>query len=63
MEILHIRHMVDNMEIICKLMNSVAKQCGCRVKYNPKSRSPQFSGDPDCIEYIVEEALSYFQAG
>lgn len=63
MENLRIKRVVDNMEIICKLMNSVAKQYGCRVKYNSQSRTPQFSGDPDCIAGIVEEVASFFRTG
>lgn len=61
MEQIQVRHMVNNMEIICKLMNSVAKQCGCQVKYHSQSGTLQFSGDPDCRKYIVEETLSYFR--
>lgn len=53
---------INNLEIISKLMNSVAKQCGCRVKYNPESGSILFFGDMACQKYIVEETLSFFQA-
>lgn len=63
MKNLRIKRVVDNMEIICKLMNSVAIQYGCRVKYNAQSGTPQFSGDPDCIGCIVEEAVAFFQTG
>lgn len=61
MEQIRVRRMVNNIEIICKLMNSVAKQCGCRVKYNPHSGSLQFFGDPDCRKYVVEETLAYIR--
>ena len=62
MEKVQIIHNINNMEIISKLMNSVAKQCGCRVKYNPESGGIQFFGDTSCQKYIVEETLSFFQA-
>ena len=42
MELVSVRRMVNNMEIICKLLNSVAKKCGCRFKYNPQSGTLQF---------------------
>jgi hypothetical protein len=62
MEQVRVLRKVNNMEIICKLMNSVAKQCGCRVKYNPQKGELQFSGDTACQKYIVEETLSFFRA-
>lgn len=51
-----------NLEIMSKLMNSVAKQCGCRVKYNPKSGGMLYYGDTNFQRYIVEETLSFFQS-
>lgn len=62
MEQVQIVHKINNLEIISKLMNSVAKQCGCRVKYNPDSGRIRFYGDDSCQKYIVEETLSFFQA-
>lgn len=56
-----VRH-INNLEIISKLMNSVAKQCGCRVKYNPEDGGIHFFGDAGCQKYIVEETLAFFQA-
>jgi hypothetical protein len=43
-------------------MNSVAKQCDCRVKYDPEDRSIRFYGDTDLQEYITEQTLSFFKA-
>ncbi len=54
-----VRH-INNLEIISKLMNSVAKQCGCRVKYNPEDGGLHFFGDASYQKYIVEETLSFF---
>jgi hypothetical protein len=62
MEQVRIVRKINNMEIISKLMNSVAKQCGCRVKYNPENGGIQFFGDAACQKYVVEETLSFFQA-
>jgi hypothetical protein len=53
---------VNNLEIISKLMNSVAKQCNCRVKYDPEDQSIRFYGDPDLQAYITEQTLSFFKA-
>ncbi len=62
MEKFHVINQVDNLEIISKLMNSVARQCDCRVKYCPEDRSIKFYGDKACQRYIVEETLSFFRA-
>jgi hypothetical protein len=43
-------------------MNSVAKQCDCRVKYNPADKSIRFYGDTDLQQYITEQTLSFFKA-
>lgn len=53
---------IDNLEIISKLMNSVAKQCNCRVKYSPEKGCLRFYGDQTCKKYIAEQTLSFFQA-
>lgn len=62
MEQLQIVRQINNLEIISKLMNSVAKQYGCRVKYNPEDGGMHFFGDVSCQKYIVEETLSFFEA-
>ena len=62
MEQVRIVCQINNLEIISKLMNSVAKQCGCRVKYNPEDGGIHFFGDTSYQKYIVEETLSFFQA-
>jgi hypothetical protein len=59
---LHIIRKVNNLEIISKLMNSVAKQCDCRVKYDPEGKSIRFYGDTDLQQYITEQTLSFFKA-
>ena len=62
MEEIRIVRKVNNLEIISKLMNSVAKQCDCRVKYNREDGSIHFYGDTALQKYITEETLSFFKA-
>lgn len=59
---LNIVRKVNNLEIISKLMNSVAKRYGCRVKYCPNENGIRYYGDPSIQKYIAEEMLSFFQA-
>jgi hypothetical protein len=51
---------VNNMEIISKLLNSVAKRCDCRITYNPTEGLLVFSGDTAYQKYITEKAISFF---
>ena len=62
MEKIRIVHEINNLEIISKLMNSVAKQCNCRVKYSPEDKRIRFYGDNDLQQYITEQTLSFFKA-
>jgi hypothetical protein len=50
----------NNLEIISKIMNSVAKQCDCRIRYDAETGSIQFHGDRAYRKYIAEETLSFF---
>ena len=61
MEEVKIVTQVDNLEILSKLMDSVARQCDCRVKYNSENRSIKFHGNDAYKKYIVEETLSFFK--
>ncbi len=62
MEEIRIVREINNLEIISKLMNSVAKQCDCRVKYSAEDKSIRFYGDADLKHYITEQTLSFFKA-
>jgi hypothetical protein len=62
MEEIRIVHDINNLEIISKIMNSVAKQCDCRVKYHAEDRSIRFYGDADLQQYVTEQTLSFFKA-
>jgi hypothetical protein len=62
MEAIRVIKKVDNLEILCKLMNSVAKQCDCRIKYNSEKGGLCFYGDAACQKYIAETTLSFFCA-
>ena len=62
MEEIHVVRQINNLEIISKLMNSVARQCDCRVKYSHKDNSIRFYGDTSLRQYITEQTLSFFKA-
>lgn len=62
MDKIRIVRQVNNLEIISKLMNSVARQCDCRVKYSAEDKSIKFYGDADLQKYITEQTLSFFKA-
>ncbi len=51
-----------NLEIISKIMNSVAKQCDCRVRYDAEMGVILFDGDREYRKYIAEQTLSFFGA-
>lgn len=53
---------VNNLEIISKIMNSVAKQCDCRVRYDAEMGAIHFDGDKEYRKYIAEQTLSFFRA-
>jgi hypothetical protein len=52
----------NNLEIISKIMNSVAKQCDCRVRYDAKMGAIHFDGNSEYQKYIAEQTLSFFRA-
>jgi hypothetical protein len=62
MDKLRVVYKINNLEIISKLMNSVAKRCNCRVKYIPEDGSIRFYGDKAYRKYIAEQTLAFFQA-
>ena len=49
-----------NLEIIAKLLNSVAEKYGCYVKYDLKENSLNFIGDQDYWKHIIEEVVAFF---
>ncbi len=53
---------VNNLEILSKLMNSVAKQCDCRVKYDKIGNRLRFSGDAAFRKHIAEETMGFFRS-
>lgn len=61
MEHIRINRRINNLEIISKLMNSVAKRYGCRIKYDPSDRSLKYYGETSYQKYIAQETLSFFQ--
>ncbi len=49
-----------NLELVSKLMNSVAVKYGCRVKYNTEKGVLNFFGDEACKRFIAEETMNLF---
>jgi hypothetical protein len=43
-------------------MNSVAKQCDCRVKYDKNDNALCFDGDASFRRHIAEETLGFFRS-
>jgi hypothetical protein len=50
-----------NLEIITKILNSVAQKYECRIEYLADENRLTFKGDIDCCRHITEEALGLFQ--
>ena len=61
MDKLKVFYKINNLEIISIMMDSVARQCDCRVKYNSEGECLQFYGDESCKKYIFEKTMSFFQ--
>ena len=61
-DIIPIVYQIKNLEILTKLLNSVAKKYGCRVEYIANENRLKFHGDDICCKHITEEALSFFPA-
>ena len=51
-----------NLEIVSKIMNSVAKKFDCCVKYRAADGILQFYGDIAYRRHIVEQTLSFFSS-
>ena len=62
MEHLRIVKRVNNLEIISKLLDSVAKQYDCKVTYCADEGALKFHGAADYQKPIMEQALSFFKA-
>jgi hypothetical protein len=62
MKIVNICYRDSNLEIISKLMNSVALQYDCRIKFDAKENALIFCGDDRYMRPIVEETMSFFRA-
>ena len=51
-----------NLEILTKILNSVASKYGCRVEYIAEANRLKFHGDRVFCKHITEEALAFFPA-
>lgn len=49
-----------NLEVLTKLLNSVAKKYGCSVEYIAEQNRIAFNGDWDCCRHVTEETLAFF---
>jgi hypothetical protein len=58
MSAIRINRKIDNLEIMAKLLNSVATNYGCRVRYNSSSRQMQFVGEDAYKPHVIEETLN-----
>ncbi len=59
---LRVNYKIENLEIISKIMDSVAKKWDCHVSYIPTQNKLEFSGDSALKNYIAEEILALFPA-
>ncbi len=60
MDLIPITRRNTNVEIVSKLMNSVAVKYDCDVKYFPETRMVRFSGDEAWKSAIVQETAAMF---
>ncbi len=58
---LEVKHKINNLEIIAKLMNSVAVKYNCSVKYNAGLNRLDFKGDKRCRREIAEATIGLFK--
>ncbi len=49
-----------NLEIMSKLLNSVAKKYDCYVQYNAQENCLEFHGDESYWTHIIEEVMEFF---
>ena len=54
-------HHINNLEVLTKLLNSVARKYGCHVEYIADENRLRFIGDHACCRHIAEETLALFQ--
>lgn len=49
-----------NLEIVAKLINSVARKYDCYVQYISRDNSLKFHGEETCWRHIIEEVMAFF---
>jgi hypothetical protein len=49
-----------NLEIVAKLLNSVAEKYGCYVRYEKQENSLKFVGEENYWAHIIEELMEFF---
>jgi hypothetical protein len=58
MSAIRINRKSDNLAIMAKLLNSVAANYDCRVKYNSSRRRIQFVGEDAYKPHVIEETIN-----
>ena len=58
MRAIRINRQDGNLEVLSKLLDSVAAKYNCRVKYNSRRRQMQFFGTETCKPHIINETRS-----
>jgi hypothetical protein len=60
MRMIKINRKNNNIELVSKLMNSVAVKYDCRVKYHPETGTVSFHGNDAYKPFIAEETMNLF---
>jgi len=55
-----INYKSNNLEVLSKLMNSVAAKYDCTVKYDAENSSLNFTGEDTLKRFIAEETMELF---
>lgn len=58
MSAIRINRQNSNLEILSKLLDSVAAKYNCRVKFNSRRRRMRFFGAEACKSQVIEETLN-----
>lgn len=61
MSVVKVNRVDRNLELVSKIMNSVAVKYDCRVRYNRDTHVLDFSGDERLRRFIAEETLAFLR--
>ena len=60
MNAVRVNKRVNNLKIVSKLLDSVARRYHCRVRYDAANNRLSFEGDPTARRHIIEQSMAYF---